>query len=85
MLICVGIGMFFVKTLVGGILSALGAVVALVGVFFYFKGQINLVKTVNGNSQNGKISELENEISQFYCHGSVTLRRAESKSTSTTF
>ncbi len=64
-LICVGIGMFFVKTLVGGILSALGAVVALVGVFFYFKGQINLVKTVNGNSQNGKISELENEIRSF--------------------
>lgn len=60
-----GIGLWFVKVLIGGILLAVGAITALVGVFFYFKSQINLVKAANGNSSDAEVVGLENDIRSF--------------------
>lgn len=64
-LIGAGVGLWFVKVLIGGILLAVGAVSALVAAFLYFKGQINLVKAANDTSKNAEIAELENDIRSY--------------------
>lgn len=65
LLIGAGVGLWFVKVLLGVILLAVGAFTALVAVFLYFKGQINSLKATSDNSLNSKISELEGDIRSY--------------------
>ena len=57
-----GAGLMFVKMLYGGILLGVGGVLALAGIFAYFKGQINSMKGAVPSAEN---TELENEIRSF--------------------